>query len=54
MTRQLMETVVLVFISEPVRVRFAWHDDDLRQLRQPAPLPVLDGPQLALVDHDAA
>ena len=43
MTRQLMETV-----------RFAWHDDDLRQLGQPAPLPALDGPQLALVDHDAA
>ena len=40
MTRQLMETAELVFI--------------LRSLGQPVPLPALDGPQLALVDHDAA
>ena len=55
MTRQLMETVVLVFISEPVRVRFAWHDDDnLKQLGQPTPRAALDGPSLALVETDAA
>ena len=42
-------------IAEPVRVRFAWHnDDDLKQLGQPAPRPALDGPGLALVEHDAA
>ena len=43
-------------IAEPLRVRFAWHDDDdLKQLGQPrAPLPALDGPALALVEHDAA
>ena len=42
-------------IAEPVRVRFAWHDDDdLKQLGQPTPLPALDGPSLALVEHDAA
>jgi S-DNA-T family DNA segregation ATPase FtsK/SpoIIIE len=42
-------------IAEPVRVRFAWHDDDdLKRLGQPTPLPALDGPSLALVEHDAA
>jgi S-DNA-T family DNA segregation ATPase FtsK/SpoIIIE len=54
-TMQGVGYVMVDGIAEPVRVRFAWHDDDdLRQLGQPTPLPALDGPALALVEHDAA
>ena len=54
-TMQGVGYVMVDGIAEPVRVRFAWHDDDdLKQLGQPGPLPALDGPALALVEHDAA
>ena len=52
-TMQGVGYVMVDGMAEPLRVRFAWHDDDdLKQLGQP--VPPRDGPTLALVETEAA